>query len=279
VNGVATTIKAPHRCRRCRGHDLVVVTSRSEITITASRSRISRPSASSNCPSTNCKNSASRPSQIIDYIQREGFTELIISTPGPIGITALLAPRCSVCAQRIYHTDFPQYVRILTDDNFLETLTWNYMKWFYGSSISYVNSEGYRRAWTDRGISGDKIRILPRGLDTTLFTPTRREPAFWDKYGVARGATVLLYVGRVSKEKDLDVIVSAWARLRNGLRPRVGPTRLHLAFVGDGPYLKELRTLLPDAGLHRLPRGSGPRRAFASSDVLSSRAPRTPTAT
>jgi len=26
---------------------------------------------------------------------------------------------------------FPQYVRILTDDNFLETLTWNYMKWFY----------------------------------------------------------------------------------------------------------------------------------------------------
>jgi hypothetical protein len=31
----------------------------------------------------------------------------------------------------IYHTDFPQYVRILTDDSFMETLTWNYMHWFY----------------------------------------------------------------------------------------------------------------------------------------------------
>ncbi|MEI9893338.1 MAG: glycosyltransferase family 1 protein [Chthoniobacter sp.] len=200
--------------------------------------------------------------QMIDYIQREGFTELIISTPGPIGLTALLAGKMlGLRTSGIYHTDFPQYVRILTDDNFLETLTWSFMKWFYDQlDLLYVNSEGYRRAWIDRGIPAERIRILPRGLDTTLFHPTRRDPDFWPKHGIARGRAVLLYVGRVSKEKDLDIIVQAWSKLgRNGSA---------LAFVGDGPYLKELRTLVPDAAFTGYLAGIELARAYASADVF-----------
>jgi glycosyltransferase involved in cell wall biosynthesis len=199
---------------------------------------------------------------MIDYIQREGFTELIISTPGPIGLTALLAGKMlGLRTSGIYHTDFPQYVRILTDDNFLETLTWNYMKWFYEQlDLLYVNSEGYRRAWIDRGIVADRIRILPRGLDTTLFHPSRRDPDFWFRHGVAKNKSVMLYVGRVSKEKDLDVIVATWNKL-----PRNGTA---LAFVGDGPYLKELRHLLPDAAFTGYLAGMDLARAYASSDVF-----------
>ena len=69
---------------------------------------------------------------MLDYIQREGFTEIIISTPGPIGLTALAAAKMlNLQTSGIYHTDIPEYVRILTEDSFLETLTWTYMKWFY----------------------------------------------------------------------------------------------------------------------------------------------------
>jgi glycosyltransferase involved in cell wall biosynthesis len=151
-----------------------------------------------------------------------------------------------------------------------------------------VNSEGYRRAWVDRGIAPEKIRILPRGLDTTLFHPSRRDPAFWQKYGIPAGRTVLLYVGRVSKEKDLDVIVSAWKRLTDlGSKKEdlgsVLPTNdaphfldpksyflnsPALAFVGDGPYLKELRQLLPDAAFTGYLAGLDLARAYASSDVF-----------
>jgi len=75
-------------------------------------------------------------------------------------------------------------IRILTEDSFLETLTWSYMKWFYDAlDMIYVNSEGYRSAWIERGIAPEKLRILPRGLDTTLFHPSRREPEFWQKRG------------------------------------------------------------------------------------------------
>jgi glycosyltransferase involved in cell wall biosynthesis len=260
---VANTIRKLTAACVAQGCDLVVVTSRSTITITGIPIKNFAPVGEFELPEYELQKLSFPPIlQMIDYIQREGFTELIISTPGPIGLTALLAGKLlGLRTSGIYHTDFPQYVRILTDDNFLETLTWNFMKWFYEQlDLLYVNSEGYRRAWTDRGIAPERIRILPRGLDTTLFHPSRREPDFWRKYGIPAGRTVLLYVGRVSKEKDLDVIVAAWGRLaQDGLA---------LAFVGDGPYLKELRQLLPEAAFTGYLAGLDLARAYASSDVF-----------
>ena len=264
VNGVANTIRKLTAACIAEGGDLTVVTSRSTITITGIPIKNFAPVGEFELPEYELQKLSFPPIlQMIDYIQREGFTELIISTPGPIGLTALLAAKLlGLRTSGIYHTDFPQYVRILTDDNFLETLTWNYMKWFYEQlDLLYVNSEGYRRAWVDRGIAADKIRILPRGLDTALFHPSRRDPAFWTKHGLAPGATVLLYVGRVSKEKDLDVIVAMWRRIADN-------QKLALAFVGDGPFQKELRQLLPDAAFTGYLTGLDLARAFASADVF-----------
>lgn len=263
VNGVANTIRRLTAACRAQGHDLVVVTSRSEITITDIPIKNFAPIGEFELPEYELQKLSFPPIlQMIDYVQREGFTELIISTPGPIGITALLAAKLlGLRASGIYHTDFPQYIRILTDDSFLETLTWSYMKWFYDAlDLIYVNSEGYRRAWIERGITAEKLRILPRGLDTALFHPSRRDAEFWVKRGVARGAKVLLYVGRVSKEKDLDVIVQAWPRLR-----RAG---LALAFVGDGPYRAELQRQLPDAVFTGVLGGRELAIAYASADVF-----------
>ena len=240
VNGVANTIRKLTAAVVAHGHDLTVVTSRAEVHITDIPIKNFAPIGEFELPEYELQKLSFPPIlQIIDYIEREGFTELIISTPGPIGLTALLAGKMlGLRTSGIYHTDFPQYVRILSDDSFMESLTWNFMKWFYGQlDVLYVNSEGYRRAWVDRGIDGARIQILPRGLDTTLFHPSRRDPGFWKARGVPEGNTVLLYVGRVSKEKDLDVLVSAWTRLK---RPSIS-----LALVGDGPYLRELRALLP----------------------------------
>jgi hypothetical protein len=46
--------------------------------------------------------------QMLDYVQRERFTEIIISTPGPVGLTALLAAKMlNLQTSGIYHTDFP----------------------------------------------------------------------------------------------------------------------------------------------------------------------------
>ena len=263
VNGVANTIRRLTASCVADGNQLVVVTSRSSIQITDIPIKNFPPIGEFELPEYELQKLSFPPMlQMIEFIQREGFTELIISTPGPIGLTALLAAKLlGLRASGIYHTDFPQYIRILTDDSFLETLTWSYMKWFYDAlDLIYVNSEGYRTAWIERGIAAEKLCILPRGLDTVLFHPSRRNADYWQKHGLPAGNIVLLYVGRISKEKDLDVIAQAWPKLR---RPG-----LSIAFVGEGPYRAELQRLIPDAAFTGVLAGHELATAYASADVF-----------
>ena len=128
--------------------------------------------------------------EMCDYIQREGFTELIISTPGPIGITALLAAKMlHLRTVGIYHTDFPQYVQILTDDHFMESLTWRLHALVLPPARPDLRQQRAVPQELDRTRHRrrERIKILPRGLDTRLFHPTRRDPKFWTKRGAKAG--------------------------------------------------------------------------------------------
>jgi glycosyltransferase involved in cell wall biosynthesis len=265
VNGVATTIRKMTAAAKSVGADLIVVTSRNEIRITDIPIKNFKPIGEFELPEYELQKLSFPPIlRMLDYIQREGFTEIIISTPGPIGLTALAAAKMlNLQTSGIYHTDFPQYIRILTDDSFLESVAWNYMHWFYGQLDSvFVNSEEYRRSWIARGFAPEKLKILPRGLDTTLFSPEHRDPAFWQKFGEHNGAVHLLYVGRISKEKDLDVLAQAYRQLRNeGL-----PIQLYL--VGDGPYLQALHEAMPEAIFTGYLRSKELAAAYASADVF-----------
>src|SRR5438876_1106303 len=160
---------------------------------------------------------------MLDYVQRERFTEIIISTPGPVGLTALLAAKMlNLQTSGIYHTDFPQYIRILTEDSFLESVAWRYMHWFYGQlDTVFINSEEYRQSWIKHGLDPSKLKIFPRGLDAELFHPARRDPAFFEKFGAYNGEVRLLYVGRISREKDFARAIRALVT-DPALRDRMG---------------------------------------------------------
>jgi len=202
--------------------------------------------------------------QMLDYVQRERFTEIIISTPGPVGLTALLAAKMlNLKTSGIYHTDFPQYIRILTEDSFLESVAWGYMHWLYGQlDTVFVNSEEYRQSWIKRGFDPAKLKILPRGLDTELYHPARRDSAFFEKFGASNGEVRLLYVGRISREKDLDLLADAYRRLRKEGLP------VQLFVVGHGPYSEALAKSLPGAFFTGYLRGTELATAYASADIF-----------
>jgi len=265
VNGVATTIRKMAAEGAAAGKKLTVVTSRSELQIDDIPIKNFRPIGEFELPEYELQKLSFPPIlQILDYIQCEQFTEIIISTPGPIGLTALLAAKMlNLKTSGIYHTDFPQYVRILTEDSFLESIAWKFMHWFYGQlDTLFVNSEEYRQSWINRGLDPAKIKILPRGLDLELFHPTKRDPEFWGKFGSRNGKVRLLYVGRISKEKNLDVLASAYRRLREEGLP------IELLLVGHGPYSEALAEALPDAIFTGYLRGNDLAAAYASADVF-----------
>lgn len=265
VNGVATTIRKMTSAGAAAGKELVVVTSRSDLRVCDIPIKNFPPIGEFELPEYELQKLSFPPIlQMLDYVQRERFTEIIISTPGPVGLTGLLAAKMlNLQTSGIYHTDFPQYIRILTEDSFLESMAWRYMHWFYGQlDTVFVNSEEYRQSWIKRGFDPAKLKILPRGLDTELFHPARRDPTFFEKFGVTNGEVRLLYVGRISREKDLDLLAAAYRRLRNEGLP------IELFVVGHGPYSEAFAKSLPEAHFTGYLAGEELASAYASADIF-----------
>jgi glycosyltransferase involved in cell wall biosynthesis len=265
VNGVATTIRKMTAAGLSAGEKLIVVTSRRRLAADEIPIKNFRPIGEFALPEYELQRLSFPPiMQILDYIQREQFTEIIISTPGPMGLVGLLAAKMlNLQTSGIYHTDIPEYVRILTEDRFLESLAWSYMHWLYGQvDTVFVNSEHYRKCWIDRGFAPEKLKILPRGLDTDLFNPSRRDLNFWPGSGVNGKEVRLLYVGRISREKDLNVLAAAYKKIREAGHP------VKLYLVGLGPYSAALAAALPDAVFLGYLKGEALAKAYASADVF-----------
>jgi len=172
---------------------------------------------------------------IMDYVEREGFTRFHVSTPGTIGIVSLLIAKVmDIPISGTYHTDIPQYVKSLTNDAFLENIAWNYMIWFYNLMEEVmVPSASTSKQLIERGLAADKVRPLPRWVDTDVFTPIKKDPYLWTRLGLD-GSVRFLYVGRVSLEKNLALLSEAFkASIDSGIAG-------NLIIVGDGPYRKEM---------------------------------------
>jgi glycosyltransferase involved in cell wall biosynthesis len=180
--------------------------------------------------------------EMLDFCYKQGFTHIHSATPGPVGLAALAIARIlKLPLTATYHTQFPQYAQALTGDDFIEDMTWRFMIWYYDQMDQiYVSSQNSRDELTQRGISKDKIRLIPRGIDTEHFHPDNRCNILTRDYGVDPGVTNFLYVGRVSKEKNLPLLVQAFINLYRENK------NVHLTVVGDGPWAAEMKQLLRD---------------------------------
>src|SRR5436190_14465114 len=265
VNSVATTICKMAAAGAAAGKELVVVASRSNLQLSDIPIKNFPPIGEFELPEYELQKLSFPPIlQMLDYVQRERFTEIVISTPGPVGLTALLAAKMlNLQTSGIYHTDFPQYIRILTEDSFLESVAWGYMHWFYGQlDTVFVNSEEYKQSWIKRGFDPAKLKILPRGLDTELFHPARRDSVFFQKFGASNGEVRLLYVGRISREKDLDVLADAYRQLRKE------GVQVQLFVVGHVPYSEVFAISLQYGFVPGHLTGGELAAAYASADIF-----------
>ncbi|HMO04010.1 MAG TPA: glycosyltransferase family 1 protein [Kiritimatiellia bacterium] len=202
---------------------------------------------------------------VLDYIRRMRFDAIHVSTPGPMGLLGLLAARQrGLPVYGTYHTDFPRYARTLTGDPAFESFAWKFMRWFYGQLDRVAApTESVRRDLADHGFEPARIEVVGRGVDTTRFLPGLRDPAWRTTWGSGK-SLVLLYVGRLSREKNLDVLLNAFLRLIPR-RPDLG-----LVFVGDGPHRAALERLATGAPVRFTGSCTGDAlaRAYASSDLF-----------
>lgn len=180
--------------------------------------------------------------ELLNYCFNEGFTHIHSATPGPLGLAALSISRIlGLPLVGTYHTALPQYAQYLTEDASITELTWKYVLWYYDQmDLVFVPSKSTAAELVDKGIAPHKIRLFPRGVDLDLFNPEKASDSIDEYCGPSRPVK-LLYVGRISREKNLQLLVNVFKALC-GSRDDIA-----LVLVGDGPYREEMEESLRGA--------------------------------
>jgi glycosyltransferase involved in cell wall biosynthesis len=203
--------------------------------------------------------------EMLHYCYQRGFTNIHSATPGPIGLAALAIARIlKLPLSGTYHTSLPQYARYLTGDPAMEVLMWKYVVWYYDQmDLIFVPSLSTREELVQRGISPEKIHLYPRGVDVERFHPSKKSNGLNDRYGLS-GRVKLLYVGRVSREKNLQLLAEAYRSVHRMEKD------VSLVVVGDGPGLEEMKNDLhgTSAVFTGYLRGEELSEVYASCDVL-----------
>ncbi|ODV92202.1 glycosyltransferase family 4 protein [Tortispora caseinolytica NRRL Y-17796] len=184
-----------------------------------------------------------------------------------------------------YHTNIAQYAGQF-GYGYLTNAIWHLLR-LYHSRCSYVMcpSNGTKRLLVEHGFDSSKVLIWSRGVNLSSFNALKRDSALrrhWlqqfsiidtDDEGdegvsfspdISRRATILLYVGRLSWEKNLKILVSAF------LKARQIDQSIVLVLVGDGPARNELETLLKGhpAVFTGYLKGDALAKAYAAADVF-----------
>jgi glycosyltransferase involved in cell wall biosynthesis len=142
-----------------------------------------------------------------------------VATPGPMGIAGLIAARMlglPVIAQ--YHTEVADYAAQMTGLPMVKMIVEPIVGWFYKQAdVCLAPSQAVVQRLSSFGIANDRIWRIQRGVDLDLFSPARRDRGVLARWGIG-DEPVALYVGRLSKEKNLDALTSAWAKV-HAVRP------------------------------------------------------------
>ena len=202
--------------------------------------------------------------EVMDFMESAGFDMVHVSTPGPVGMLGVQAARSQgLLLSGTYHTDFPRYSVKLSGDPSVEDGSWNFMRWFYGQMDRVAcPSQATLEDLASHGFDAAKLRVVGRGVKSHLFHPGKRDAPLRDSWGPQPHK--LLYVGRISEEKNLDCLVYSFQQLcqtRNDTQ---------LVVVGEGPYLETLRAKLQGFPVVFTGRQTGEalQRIYASCDLF-----------
>ena len=199
---------------------------------------------------------------------RHAMTDAIevvhLTTPGPVGLAALwVASRLGVPIVGSFHTDLAEYTRILSGSRRLGRVMEWYMRWLYSHCDRILApSDATRDMLVRAGLERSRIDIWRRGVSTARFDPAKRSQALRATWGVSDDRPAIIYVGRVSKEKGLQML-QPFSRFLEyaGVAHRV-------IVVGDGPMRSELQNECPDVVFMGTLRQDEVAVAMASADLL-----------
>lgn len=173
-------------------------------------------------------------------------TEFNMSTLAMRAARKLKVPLVMSC-----HTYFEQYI-----NHYLPWVPHGFGRWyarkftkthFDKADIIVTPSGPMREVLRSYGVERE-IAIIPTGIDPDGLkgadrAQERESSQLFSRWPVLKGKRVLLFLGRIGKEKNLSILPRVLSLVRKDF------PSAHLLMVGDGPFRDELRSMFAKNGL------------------------------
>jgi glycosyltransferase involved in cell wall biosynthesis len=158
-----------------------------------------------------------------------------------------------------YHTHLPEYLKYY-GLSWLEGLLWELLKAGHNQAqLNLCTSTAMVETLSNKGI--ERTALWQRGVDIETFHPRLRSDAMRQRLSQGHpDSPLLLYVGRLSAEKEIDRIKPVLATI----------PQARLALVGDGPHRQDLERHFAGTATHFVGYLGGQElgAAFASADAF-----------
>ncbi len=186
---------------------------------------------------------------------------IYVATEGPLGWSAVrAAKRLGIPVATGFHTRFDTYADHY-GVGFLTQFVRRYMRNFHNRAVAtLVPTQALASELGQLGVT--TARLMRRAVDTQQFHPQHRDAALRASWGVDGNTPVVLYVGRIAPEKNLDLAVRAFRALQQHV------PKARYVWVGDGPARPALEAAHPDFIFAGIQRGDALARYYASADLF-----------
>ena len=183
-----------------------------------------------------------------------------IVNPAVLGMAGLFyAKTLHIPLMASYHTHLPKYLEHY-GLGMLEGVMWELIKAVHNQArVNLVTSTAMQSELSDHGV--ERVRVWQRGVDTELFRPALASRDMRDRLSQGHpDAPLLLYIGRLSAEKEVDRIKPVLEAIPEA----------RLALVGDGPHREDLEKHFADTHTHFVGYLAGEKlaAAYASADAF-----------
>jgi len=164
--------------------------------------------------------------------------------PFAIGLFGLaVAKRFRLPYVHTYHTLYPEYVHYVWETRFTRAMAERLSREFCDQcDLVLAPSTKIEKALAEWGVTAPVV-TLPTGVDAARFgvTNARAAATLRERFDIPEGDRLLIFVGRLGLEKNVDLLVDAMAHMKTpGAR---------LLLVGNGPHLHDLERHIARLGL------------------------------
>jgi glycosyltransferase involved in cell wall biosynthesis len=162
-----------------------------------------------------------------------------IATEGPLGWSALQAAKVlKLPVTSDFRTNFQSYSKHYGVGWLRKPIVAYLRKFHNATACTMVPTKELMRTLNENGFLN--LKVVSRGVDTQLFNLQKRDLQLRASWGADEKTKVLISVGRMAPEKNLDKVLQSYEALRS----RGAPVKL--VMVGDGPLREQFQQKYPD---------------------------------